>query len=131
LAGSSKTVLEPDLDKRSGRGSLPGAINMDAVRRPEQVSSVAETGRQSGVLHAYSGNALLQRNKFSEAEIELKQATAEEPDNAEWQALLGYSLFKQKRYAEASRALEAAVILEPENARYKEILKESKSLEKR
>jgi Flp pilus assembly protein TadD len=130
LAASSKTVLEPDFNKRSGRGSLPVVTATAALPRPARVTSVTETERQSGVLHAYSGNALLQRNKFSEAEIELKKATVEEPDNAEWQALLGYSLFKQKRYAEASKALKAAVILEPENARYKEILKESESLEK-
>ncbi|MDQ6652779.1 MAG: tetratricopeptide repeat protein [Acidobacteriota bacterium] len=78
-------------------------------------------------LHAYLGNALLLRGKFSEAEIELKNATFKDPTNAEWQALLGYSLFEQKRYAEASQALKAAVMLAPENTKYKEILKESES----
>jgi Flp pilus assembly protein TadD len=131
LAASSKTVLEPDFNRRSGRGSLPADTATSALSRPGSVTSVTGTGRQSGVLHAYSGNALLQRNKFSEAEIELKKATAEEPDNAEWQALLGYSLLKQKRYEEASKALKAAVILEPENESYKEILKQSESWEKR
>lgn len=132
LAASSKTILEPDFNKRSGRGSVTAATATAAFpNRPGRVATLTETGRQSGVLHAYSGNALLQRNKFSEAEIELKKATAEEPDNAEWQALLGYSLLKQKKYAEASNALKAAVILEPENESYKEILRESESWEKR
>lgn len=131
LSASSKRVLEPDFNRRSGRGGLPAVTATAALpSRPGRVTSVTETGRESGVLHAYSGNALLRRNKFSEAEIELKKATVEEPDNAEWQALLGYSLFKQKRYAEASHALKAAVILAPENQSYQEILKESQSLEK-
>lgn len=132
LSTSIKTTRGPDLNKRSGRGGLPSAM-ATAVRpsRPARVNPVTETGVQTGELHAYLGNALLQRKKFSEAEIELKNATLEDPDNAEWQAFLGYSLFKQKRYAEASQALKAAVILAPENTRYKEILKESESREKR
>jgi predicted Zn-dependent protease len=64
------------------------------------VNSVTETGVQTGEPDAYLDNALLQRKKFSEAEVELKNATLEDPGNAEWQALLGYSLFKQKRYAD-------------------------------
>ncbi|MFN2516793.1 MAG: tetratricopeptide repeat protein [Pyrinomonadaceae bacterium] len=130
LSRSNKIVLEPDFNKRSGRGGL-GSVTTTALDSSRPVRpSVTAIAVQTGALHAYLGNALLQRKKFSEAEIELKNATLEDPDNAEWQALLGYSLFKQKRYAEASQALRAAVILAPDDASYKEILKESESREK-
>jgi tetratricopeptide (TPR) repeat protein len=70
-------------------------------------------------LHAYTGESLLRQQKWAEAEIELKQAIARPPDNAQFYALLGYAQFEQKKYSEAVASYEKAVQLEPQNAVYK------------
>ncbi|MFN2492825.1 MAG: tetratricopeptide repeat protein [Pyrinomonadaceae bacterium] len=131
LASSVKAIRGPDFNRPSGRGGAVTTATTTAVAStPVQVTLDRDTGVRYGEVQAFLGNSLLQRSKFSEAEVELKNATREDPDNAEWQALLGFSLFKQKKYAEASQALKNAVLLAPENARYKEMLKKSESREK-
>ena len=94
---------------------------------------------RKGELHAYLGTALLQSGEFRNAETELKQAIADQNEEAEararshlsynkdasWHAMLGYSLSMQKRYAEAAAAYRTAVELDPGNADYKRLLEQS------
>ena len=106
--------------RRRGRRSSP--TNRAAHRLSEEARFLYASAAMIGQEQAYLGATLMQRGSYAEAEAALKKATVQNPENAEWWALLGAVQIEQRKYAAARRSLRSALFLEPYEERYAELL---------
>jgi len=109
------------LGEPATRGVFAGRLTAGIQR----IRNTSEAPRSTADWHVYLAMSLLQQDKSTGAELELRKAISADPQNANWQALLGYDLVTQERYTEASALYRLAVQLEPDSEVYKDLLKQS------
>lgn len=128
-----KREREAEIEERAARrsGRRPRPIKRTARRLSDEARFLYASAALLGQGQAYLGATLIQKGSYAEAEAALKRATAQNPENAEWWALLGAAQLAQKKNAAARRSLRSAAFLEPGDERYAELLKRAGGRPKR
>lgn len=88
-------------------------------------ASTSQDESASATLNGYLAASLMENGELAGAERHLLKSIQQDPENGEWQGLLGFNLYQQGRFTESLEFLTAAVKLAPENFSYQDIQREA------
>lgn len=112
MCGSSPDLDEFEISFRMGMS----ALKLQKLEEAYKGFLIARTVKQDVFEVNYNlGYLEFQRKAYEKAQVLLKQASSQNPENAPALRYYGHTLFRLKKYKEALTALRAAVDLEPED----------------
>jgi tetratricopeptide (TPR) repeat protein len=112
MCGSSPDLDEFEISFRMGMS----ALKLQKLDEAYKGFLIARTVKQDVFEVNYNlGYLEFQRKAYEKAQVLLKQASTQNPENAPALRYFGHTLFRLKKYREALTALRAAVDLEPED----------------